>query len=179
MRSLLLVFTLCCALCWPASGQGLLDAFSKTGPGRPPAIEDQIPPDGFLMIFGEQPQPGAGGVRVTVRDLAKVVQWRQNRRQFKRLSDAPLDDERVELVMSESGGLPIVWESVQGALYVAVIHDQVNLTHFPYRSFVRMPVPLTSQAVVQNLVARGVCIDPYPERLGPVLGNVNTKNCKE
>jgi hypothetical protein len=159
---------------------GVMCAFSNTGPGRPPALEDTIPPDGFVMIFGEEPPPfGVGGQRVKLSDMAKAVQWRQNRQQFKGLLDIEVDAERVAIVLLEAQGVPFAWESVSGGRYIAVVGGGASFTHMPLATFLSLPVPDVGQTVGHMMIMRGACLDPVPERFNPVYKARNVENCKQ
>lgn len=177
MRILLLgLLSLCLSL--PAAAQGFLDAFSKTGPNRPPAVEDQIPPDGFLMLFGPEPRV-TGGRAVNLLDLAAVVQWRQHRRQFSGLADVSLDEDVVTQVMAESGGVPIAWRDTRGHIFIAIVGGPVTLTHFARSQFQVLNADSAAQIVVINMIHRGGCFDPLPKRHIAALGFKNAANCKK
>ena len=152
-----------------------MDAFSKIGPNRPPAVEDVFDPD-FEMIWGEEPTGPSDGGRWGMKHKRAIVQWQQARRRFKALTDVDLPDETEELVMAESGAVAIPWESNTGRVYLAILGGAKTLTNFPLRIFQRLPAGTVSTIVVNNIIHRGGFVDPLPERHRRALGENNNKN---
>ncbi len=152
-----------------------MDAFSKTGPNRPPAVEDVFDPD-FEMIWGEEPTGPPDGGRWGMRHKAAIVQWQQAKRRFQGLIDVDLPDETEELVFEESGGVAIPWESNAGRQYVAILGGAKTLTNFPLRIFERLPALNVATFIVRNIIHRGGYIDPLPERHKRALGENNNEN---
>lgn len=161
---------------------GVMCAFSHTGPGRPPAIEDQIPPAGFLDIFGEEPPPfGVGGRPINLtRDMAPVIAWRRGRREFKELADFSMDGAVVEGIMTHTGGVPLAWSTHRGKTYVAVVGGPVDLFRIPTLIFTSPNMPAINQvvAVVHNMVSRGACVPSVPGGSATAKLSANNKrNC--
>ena len=179
---LLLSFAALPAFAADAPCVGVMCAFSDTGPGRPPAIEDQIPPAGFLIVFGEEPPPfGVGGKRINLtRDLAPAIAWRRARREFKELADFSMDAAVVEGIMIHTGGTPLAWSTHRGKTYVAVVGGAVDLFRIPTSIFTSPNMPAINQivAVVHNMVSRGACVPSVPggSATATLLAN-NKRNC--
>ncbi len=163
---LLMSFAVPPAVAAEAPCVGVMCAFFATGPGRPPAIEDQTPPAGFLMIFGEEPPPfGVGGQRINLtRDMAPAIAWRRARREFKELADFSMDATVVEGIMTHTGGTPLAWTNQRGKSFIAVVGGPVDLFRIPTSIFTSPNIAAINQivAVIHNMVSRGACVPSVP-----------------
>ncbi len=155
---------------------GVLDAFSKTGPGRPPAIEDVFDAD-FDTIFGPEPRV-TGGRRVNLRDMAAVVQWRQNRRQFAGLADFEMDESLAMLIMETTEAVPVAWKDKKGREFVAIVGDTPVYRLAARKLFENPNVGDPEVYVWSAIVARGGYVPNLPADRGgiDVLRRRNEEN---
>jgi|GEM_PF-4614334 len=179
LSALLLVFSLPLSIpAQDAACVGWRCAFEQTDPARPPAPEDVFDPD-FDLIFGPEPSGPANGGRWNMRHKAAIVQWSQARQNFAALSDAPLNPDNENIVMIESGGVPIVWSDHDGALYVAVIGGPARITNYPFLTFNKIPPFTAASSVVYSMLRKGGCFERgLPARyVTPAASVLNDRNC--
>lgn len=160
---------------------GLNCAFACAGPNRPPAIEDQVPPDGFLLIFGEEPPPfGIGGRTVNIgRDRVPVIEWRVARREFSSLADFEIDADLLEKIVRHVGGVPIAWKTHTGKVYVAFPDTDRPLYRVSTRLFQHNEGTILL-SLAHTIVGRGGCVPEVPGGSGTqTLQRDNAENCKD
>ncbi len=155
---------------------GVRCAFSDTGPGRPPAVEDVFDPD-FEMIYGPEPSGPPGGGLWKMSHKAAIVQWQEARRRFKGLVDVDLPLATEVQVMQESAGVVFAYETNSGRVYLAIVGGPVTLTRFSLRVFQKVAALGVATAVVNSILHRGGCFNPLPARHVRALGAKNKRNC--
>lgn len=148
------------------------------GPNRPPAVEDVFDAD-FDLIFGPEPRL-EGGKRVNVRDMAKIVQWRQDRRQWGGLIDLEIDLELAQRLFEYTdGGFPVAWKDTSGREFVAFVGVDFPVHRGRPRVFAPdSPFGYPDAIIMRWLIQKGNCIPNFPsdEATGRRLDALRSRN---